>query len=117
MRSDTSGKPAPKATLRGREEAARRRAEEARRRYFGRLREAVRERREGLVIDAVLGGHRDVEGVTWRTGLPAAQVRRVMRDLERRHRGETLEGAVRLEVAARRRTSRGFSGAGPHRPR
>lgn len=103
MRTYRSGTVSPKEKLRRREEARRRRVEAARKRYFRRLRAAVAERRESLVIGAVLRGHRDVEGVIWRTGLDAALVRRVERDLIRRHRVQTLEAAVRSELALRRR--------------
>ena len=96
MRDQRSGMPSQRDRQRGR--VAARQAD------LRWLREAVRERREALVIAAVLRGHRDVEGVAWRTGLEAGQVRKVMRDLVGRHRGETLEGAVRSEVAARLRT-------------
>lgn len=77
--------------------------EAARRRYILRLRAAVRERREELVVGAVLRGHRDVEAVSWRTGLEAGQVRRVMRDLVRRHRADGPEEAVRRAIASRLR--------------
>ncbi len=77
--------------------------EAMRREYIQRLRAAVRDRREELVIGAVLRGHRDVEAISWRTGLQAAQVRRLMRDLVRRHRADSLEEAVRAEMATRLR--------------
>ncbi len=93
----------PKEAAKKRAEAAKRRAEEARKRYFLRLRDAVRERREGLVMDAVLRGHRDVEAICWKTGLEAGQVRRLVRGLVRRHRADSLESAVRIEAAVRRR--------------
>ncbi len=80
--------------------------EAARREYIHRLRAAVRDRREELVIGAVLRGHRDVETVCWRTGLQAAQVRRAVRDLMGRHRADSMEGAVRCETAARLREER-----------
>lgn len=79
------------------------RNEAERRRYILQLREAVRERREELVVAAVLRGHRDVEGVSWATGLATVLVRRAMRDLTRRHRADSLEEAVRRLVDSRLR--------------
>lgn len=93
--------PSPKEALRREREAARRQTEDRRRRYLRRLRAAVVARREEMVIAAVVRGHRDVAGIAWWSGLEAAHVRRAIRGLVHRHRGQTLEGAVRREVAAR----------------